>query len=165
MLVSGMFLGAKGIQKDYVKVLSLSLLIAGGAMAIFGLKENIFLICGAGFLFFLMLPFANSCLDYLVRTNIADKLQGRVWGMIGFLSQIGYVIAYGLAGVLADGIGEKFQISVGRGAASVIMTSGLLLGIMTLTLYPIEAIRKLENREEVYKSVGEESDETKNNME
>ena len=75
------------------------------------------------------------------------------------------MIAYGLAGVLADGIGEKFQISVGRGTASVIMTSGLLLGIIALTLYPIEAIRKLENREEVYKSVGEESDETKNNME
>ena len=73
MLISGIFLGTKGIQKDYVKVLSLSLLIAGAAMVLFGLKENIFLICGAGFLFFLMLPFANSCLDYLVRTNIADK--------------------------------------------------------------------------------------------
>lgn len=162
MLVSGLFLGAKGIKKGYVKVLSLSLLIAGGAMVFFGLRENIFLICGAGLLFFAMLPFANSCLDYLVRTNIADELQGRVWGMIGFLSQIGYVVAYGFAGILADGIGDRFQISVGRGTAAVIMMSGLLLGIMALTLYPIETIRKLENREEVN---GEESDETKNHME
>ncbi|MDD6207291.1 MAG: MFS transporter [Clostridiales bacterium] len=145
MLVSGLFLGARGIQKGYLRVLSISLTIAGIAMIIFGLKENIYLICASGFLFFAMLPFANNCLDYLVRTNIADELQGRAWGFIGFLSQIGYVVAYGLAGALADGIGEQFQVSVGRGAAAVIMVSGVLLAIMALAIYPIKAVRKLEN--------------------
>ncbi|WP_373218417.1 MFS transporter [Ruminococcus sp. 5_1_39BFAA] len=145
MLVSGLFLGTRGIKKGYVKVLSASLTAAGVAMMIFGLKENIYLICAAGFLFFAMLPFANNCLDYLVRTNIADELQGRAWGFIGFLSQIGYVVAYGLVGVLADRIGDQFQIGVGRGAAAVIMVSGLLLGIMALAIYPIKAVRKLEN--------------------
>lgn len=145
MLVSGLFLGTRGIKKGYVKVLSASLTAAGVAMMIFGLKENIYLICAVGFLFFAMLPFANNCLDYLVRTNIADELQGRAWGFIGFLSQIGYVVAYGLVGVLADRIGDQFQIGVGRGAAAVIMVSGLLLGIMALAIYPIKAVRKLEN--------------------
>ena len=144
MLVSGLFLGARGIKKGHLKVLSASLAAAGIAMVVFGLKENIYLICAAGFLFFAMLPLANSCLDVLVRTNIADELQGRAWGFIGFLSQIGYVIAYGLAGVLADGIGERFQIGVGRGAA-VIMASGVLLGVMALAIYPIKAVRELEN--------------------
>lgn len=145
MLVSSLFLGAKGIKKDYLKILSASLTIAGIAMILFGLKENIYLICVAGFLFFAMLPFANNCLDFLVRTNIADELQGRAWGFIGFLSQIGYVVAYGLAGVLADGIGEQFQVGVGRGAAVVIMASGVLLGVMALAIYPIKAVRELEN--------------------
>ena len=145
MLVSSLFLGAKGIKKGYLKILSGSLAIAGIAMILFGLKENIYLICVAGFLFFAMLPFANNCLDFLVRTNIADELQGRAWGFIGFLSQIGYVVAYGLAGVLADGIGEQFQVGVGRGAAVVIMTSGVLLGIMALAIYAIKAVRELEN--------------------
>lgn len=145
MLVSGLFLGAKGIKKGYVRVLSVSLAVAGITMILFGLKENIYLICVAGFLFFAMLPFANNCLDFLVRTNIADELQGRAWGLIGFLSQIGYVVAYGLAGVLADGIGERFQFGVGRGAAVVIVTSGVLLSIMALAVYPIKAIRELEN--------------------
>lgn len=104
MLVSGLYLGARGIKKGYVKVLSLSLTVAGVAMVLFGVKENIYLICGAGFLFFAMLPFANNCLDYLVRTNIEDKYQGRAWGLIGFLSQLGYVAAYGLSGILALGI-------------------------------------------------------------
>ncbi|MDO4331006.1 MAG: MFS transporter [Lachnospiraceae bacterium] len=144
MLVSSLFLGAGGIKKGYLKVLSASLAVAGIAMILFGLKENIYLICAAGFLFFAMLPLANNCLDFLVRTNIADELQGRAWGLIGFLSQIGYVAAYGLAGVLADEIGEQFQVGVGRGAAAVIMASGLLLAIMALAIYPIKAVRKLE---------------------
>lgn len=144
MLVSGLFLGARGIKKGYLKILSLSLTVAGIAMIIFGLKENIYLICAAGFLFFAMLPLANNCLDFLVRTNIADELQGRAWGFIGFLSQIGYVVAYGLAGVMADGIGEQLQIGVGRGAAAVIMASGVLLAVMALAIYPIKAVRDLE---------------------
>lgn len=145
MLVSGLFLGMRGIKKGYVKILSISLAVAGIAMVIFGLKENIYLICMAGFLFFAMLPFANNCLDYLVRTNIADEMQGRAWGLIGFLSQIGYVVAYALAGVMADGIGETMQIGVGRGAAVVIMVSGVLLGVIALSIYGIKAVRKLEH--------------------
>ncbi|MDY3910082.1 MAG: MFS transporter [Eubacterium sp.] len=144
MLVSGLFLGIHGIKKGYVKILSLSLAVAGAAMILFGIKENIYLICAAGFLFFAMLPFANNCLDYLVRTNIADELQGRAWGLIGFLSQLGYVVAYGLAGILADGIGVRLGTGVGRGAAMVIMVSGAVLAVIAVCLYPIKAVRKLE---------------------
>ena len=144
MLVSGLFLGARGIKKGYLKILSSSLFIAGMAMILFGLKENIYLICAAGFLFFAMLPLANNCLDFLVRTNIADELQGRAWGLIGLLSQIGYAVAYGLSGIMADGIGKRFQIGVGRGAAVVIMVSGALLGIMAVTVYFIKSVRDLE---------------------
>lgn len=144
MLVSSLFLGIRGIRKGYVKRLSLSLAFAGVAMVCFGLRENLILICASGFGFFTMLPFANNCLDYLVRTNIAEDLQGRAWGLIGFLSRIGYVVAYSLSGLLADGIGNRFQIGVGRGAAAVIMTSGVLLGIIALAIYPIKAVRELE---------------------
>lgn len=97
-----------------------------------------------GLLFFAMLPFANNCLDYLVRTNIADELQGRVWGIIGFLSQIGYVVAYGTAGLAADGLANWFQITVGRGAANVILTAGILLSLTALVLYRIKSVRLLE---------------------
>lgn len=144
MLASGLFLGARGIKGGYVKVLSVSLLLAGLTMVAFGLWENIYSICLFGFLFFATLPFANNCLDYLVRTNIPDALQGRAWGMIGFLSQIGYVVAYAGAGAAADGIAAGLQISVGRGAAGVIIIAGVLLAIAALTLYPMKSVRALE---------------------
>ena len=144
MLVSGLFLGMRGIKKGYVKVLAISLFLTGITMIGFGIRENIYIICLFGFLFFATLPFANNCLDYLVRTNIPDELQGRACGVIGFLSQIGYVVAYGLAGVAADGIASKLQIGVGRGAAGVVMTAGVLLSLTALSLYPIKSIRALE---------------------
>lgn len=144
MLASGLFLGARGIKSGYVKVLSVSLLLAGLTMVAFGLWENIYTICLFGFLFFATLPFANNCLDYLVRTNIPDELQGRAWGMIGFLSQIGYVVAYAGAGAAADGIAAGLQISVGRSAAGVIIIAGVLLAIAALTLYPMKSVRALE---------------------
>lgn len=144
MLVSSLFLGAKGIRQDYVKKLCLSLLVAGVGMVGFGLRENTYLICTFGFLFFATLPVANNCLDYLVRVNIPDELQGRAWGLIGFLSQIGYVVAYGAAGTIADGIATRFRISVGRGAAWVIMAAGVLLGLTALLLQSFRSVRTLE---------------------
>ena len=144
MLVSSLLLGIRGIRRGYVRVLCVSLLLAGAAMVVFGLKENIYLICISGFCFFAMLPFANNCLDYLVRTNIPAEVQGRAWGLIGFLSQIGYVVAYGAAGVLADGIASAMHTGVGRGAAAVIVLAGALLGISAIGLYRIRSVRELE---------------------
>ena len=132
------------LKKGYTKVLSISLAFAGMAMVAFGLKENIILICFAGFLFFSMLPISNSCLDYLVRTNIDSKLQGRAWGVIGFLSQIGYVAAYVAGGVGADAIAKGLSVGAGRGCAYMIILSGVILIILAVILYKIKCIRMLE---------------------
>ena len=120
MLVSSIIIGMVSLRKGYVKILSLSLAGAGFFMAVFGLKESIPLMCASGFFFFAMLPFANTALDYLLRTNIDNTCQGRAWGLIGVLSQVGYVAAYALAGVLADATARIMGVSVGRGAAQLI---------------------------------------------
>lgn len=147
MLLSSLFLGARGIRHGYVRLLSLSLLFAGAAMVGFGIWENIYPVCTFGFLFFAALPFANNCLDYLVRTNIADELQGRAWGVIGFLTQIGYVVAYAASGAAADGLAARLEISVGRGAAAVVVLSGVLLAVTALCLYRAKSVRALEAAE------------------
>ena len=146
MLVSSLVLGMRGIKKKYVKVLEISLMLAGLFMIGVGIWENIFVICGFGFLFFAMLPFANNCLDYLVRTNIPDELQGRAWGFIGFLSQTGYVVAYGTGGVLADLAAKLLDADIGRGAGMVIMISGVCLSVVALMMVKIKSIQDLEIR-------------------
>lgn len=147
MLVSSLILGARGIKKGYVKVLCVSLVLAGLAMVGFGFKENIYIIAVFGFAFFFMLPFANNCLDYLVRTNIDASKQGRAWGLISFLSQIGYVVAYATAGIGSDAIAKARNVGVGRGAATLIMVSGVLLAIVAIVMYTFKDVRSLEKNE------------------
>lgn len=144
MLVSGVLLGIKGLKSNYVRTLGLALVFAGAAMLGFGLTENIFVICVFGFLFFAALPFANNCLDYLVRTSIPDDAQGRVWGLIGFISQFGYVFAYGLSGTAADALGKLTGRGVGRGSAFVIMIAGICLSLSALSVFISRNVRELE---------------------
>ena len=122
-------------------------------MAGFGLIENIYTICISGFMFFAMLPFANNCLDYLARTNIPDEVQGRAWGLIGFLSQMGYVVAYGVSGVAADTIGKVTGLGVGRGSGAVILFAGACLAVSGIGILLIRSIRELENNQEVLRGV------------
>lgn len=145
MLISSLFIGIRGLKKKYVRTLSFALAFGGIFIALFGIWENMLIMTIFGFLFFFMLPFANTSLDYLVRTNIAEEMHGRVWGFIGFMSQIGYVVAYALCGFLADFIAEKAQISVGRGAGVVMVVSGIMLALISLLPILLKSIRKLES--------------------
>lgn len=159
MLVSSAMIGFFSIKKGYVKILSLSLFGAGIFMVLFGLRENVVLIAVAGFLFFMMLPFANTSLDYLIRTNIENDLQGRAWGFIGVISQLGYVVAYAISGVLADyvftplllsegilakSIGSITGTGIGRGTGLLISLAGILLCVVAFVLYHLKAVKKLE---------------------
>ena len=144
-----------------MRLLSTSLFCAGIFMVGFGLRENLVLICISGFLFFSMLPLANTSLDFLVRTNIENSVQGRVWGIIGLISQLGYVIAYALSGVLsdyvfnpllldngalADSVGKVIGTGTGRGTGLLIVLSGVLLCATSVVLYLIKSVRRLEEK-------------------
>lgn len=148
MLLSGVVLGVKGIKSGFTKILGMSLFASGLFMAGFGLFENIIMICIFGFMFFSALPFANNCLDYLIRTNIPADTQGRAWGIIGFISQIGYVVAYTVSGIAADALGKISGLGVGRGAAMVVIIAGLLLAATSTLILMSRNIRTLENTED-----------------
>lgn len=161
MLVSSFVLGSITIKKGYVRLLTASLFGAGICMALFGLRENIVFIGTSGFLFFAMLPFANTSIDCLIRTNIKNQIQGRVWGLIGLISQLGYVAAYAVSGILADyvftplllpngilagSVGKLLGTGAGRGIGFFIILAGLLLCITAVILSGIKSICRLENR-------------------
>jgi len=148
MLVSGVLLGGIGIKKEYGKVLQISFFMAGIFMIGMSIFENLVSISIFGFFFFATLPLCNNCMDYLCRTNIPDALQGRAWGFIGFLSQMGYVLAYAVSGLAADGLGSLSGMGVGRGAAMMIGISGVFLSLVAVTLLRFPAIKELEKRTE-----------------
>lgn len=147
MVASSVYLGAKRISYDPIKVITIALFTAGFAMIGFGLRENLVLMCFSGFIFFATLPFINSTMDYLVRVNTPNQLQGRIWGIISIISQMGYIVSYILIGpladfvfrpmlnkkgVLADTIGKIIGVGSGRGMGLMIIIAGFLIIAITL---------------------------------
>ena len=170
MLVSSICIGMVKITSRHVELLCLSLFVTGLMMIGFAFRENLYMIGIFGFLFFACLPFSNTCLDYLIRTNTANEVQGRVWSLVGIISQLGYVLAYGFCGLLSDYIftpmlqkngvlagtvGVLIGTGQGRGAAFLIIIAGLLMCITAFILYQIKSVRALENRKE---AIHEEDD-------
>ena len=84
-----------------------------------------------------------------------------MWGLVGLISQLGYVAAYAVSGVLADylmtplllpggklagSVGKILGTGDGRGIGLLIILSGLLLCVTAALLPGIKSIRLLENR-------------------
>ena len=158
MLISSILLGIVRIKGNIVRTLCVALFFTGVFITTFGLRENILLVGISGFLFFAMLPFANTSIDYLIRVNIQNEFQGRIWGLISIISQLGYVFAYAIMGPLADyvfvpllvecgplagSVGKIIGVGNGRGIGLIIVLSGLLLIITSVCLYQIKSVRKL----------------------
>ncbi|MNE43063.1 hypothetical protein D3C80_1372200 [compost metagenome] len=159
MLASSIVIGVLPLKKNFVKILALSLFCGGLCMAVFGLRESVVLLGVSGFFFFATLPFANTSLDYLLRTNISNAVQGRAWSLIGLVSQLGFIAAYMLSGVLADRVftplltdngmfagtlGRITGTGSGRGIGLLIIIAGLLLSAAAVVLYNLKSIKKLE---------------------
>lgn len=159
MMVSSLYLGVRAIKANKIKAFGLAVFIAGLAMAGFGARENVVSITMFGFLFFATLPYINSIADYLIRVNIPNALQGRVFGIIGTLSQLGYVFAYALSGLLSDyvfrpllveegalaaSVGRIIGVGSGRGMGLFIMCEGFILMISAVFLAKNKALLQLK---------------------
>lgn len=161
MLLSSILIGVLSIKKNYVKLLSISMCLTGIFMAMFGMSENLIFISVSGFLFFATLPFSNMSMDCLIRRNIENEKQGRAWGLMGIISQMGYVVAYSVSGVLADyiftpmlvkggllehSVGRIIGVGQGRGTGFLIMIAGILLVAVAVVVGRVKSIRELEVR-------------------
>lgn len=76
----------------------------------FGLRPYFATMMLSAFLFFACLPFLNAICDYYIRVEVVNDFQGRVFGLLTSLSQIGYALAYASAGLAADFVFEPLFI-------------------------------------------------------
>ena len=168
MLAGGLILSKVNIKKDFTNVLQYALLGMGIAMIAFGWWQNKILVCIFGFCLFLSLPFANTVMDYLVRITVPTIHQGKAWGLIGLISQVGYVVAYATVGGFVDFIISPFLQESGnfsqailaligkgegRSAALMIIIAGIFLVIVAWILPRKNEIRELEEKSELLRSL------------
>lgn len=159
MLVGSVWIGIVGIKKNYAKVLCVAGICCGIFMALAGVSTNLIFTGTAVFLFFLSLPFMNTCADVLVRVSIPNELQGRAWGMISLLTQAGTVIAYASCGVLSDylfepmlsengilagSIGRLIGTGEGRGIGFLLILSGIGMAATASTIGRSKGIRTIQ---------------------
>lgn len=163
MMVSSILIGTGIIKKNFVNVMVASFIASGITMAGFGATTSIPIIIISGFLFFASLPFATTCIDVLIRKSIDNEKQGRAWGLISLISQVGFVIAYIFAGVLADYVFNPALVDGGfladtvgkiigtgetRGIGFLIILSGVGLIITALFVSKSKGIRAMETEKE-----------------
>lgn len=161
MLVGSVIIGIVNIKKDYAKILTFSLLVAGIFMALTGTTTTIWLLVVFCMLFFTTLPFVNTCADVLIRISLPNAVQGRAWGMISFLTQIGFVVAYAVCGVLADymfepllaeqgplagSVGRLIGVGEGRGIGLMIILAGVVMVVFAGVFGFRKSIREMERR-------------------
>jgi MFS family permease len=159
MLASSFFIGVFSKMKKQVSILSVSLACAGLFYALFGVSTNIIFIIAAGFLFFSTLPFVNTSLEVLIRKNVDNIFQGRVWSIVSFISQFGMVIAFSIAGILADrifnplfqnngllasSIGIIIGTGQGRGIGFMFILSGIMVSIIAGIIGKMSILRALD---------------------
>ncbi|MDO5049345.1 MAG: MFS transporter [Actinomycetaceae bacterium] len=102
MLVSGLLIGVFSMGSRHLTWIFRCLLGGGVLIALMGTTTNLWLIGALAFGFFMVLPPLNASVEVLARAAIPNEVQGRVWGLIGLVSQLGYIAAYAVSGVLAD---------------------------------------------------------------
>lgn len=159
MLAGSIVISCRKQAKSYVRMLSLGLLGCGIFFALMGVKENLHLIAAFGFLMFVFMPAIQIGAEVLIRKNLANEVQGRVFGLIGFITQMGYIFAYLLSGVLSDYIFEPFMrgnsilainigtvigVGEGRGNALLLLIAGIALAIVGIVVSRLKSVKMME---------------------
>ena len=161
LLIGSLWIGIAGIKKNYSKILAVACFFCGIFMSMTGVNENLAIIGISTFLFFSTLPFMNSCADVLVRVSVPNELQGRVWGLISLITQMGTVAAYIISGIMADyvfepmfnkngilveNIGMIIGTGKGRGIGFMLILSGIGMLIMAIVIWKNREIREVSEK-------------------
>ena len=161
LLIGSLWIGIAGIKKNYSKILAVASFFCGIFMSMTGVNANLAIIGISTFLFFSTLPFMNSCADVLVRVSVPNELQGRVWGLISLITQMGTVAAYIISGIMADyifepmfnkngilakNIGMIIGTGKGRGIGFMLILSGIGMLIMAIVIWKNGKIREVSEK-------------------
>lgn len=167
VIAMGMIAGSGVISmlkntRSYGRMLSIGLIGCGIFLALMGFRANAYAIAIAGFLMFVFMPAVQIGAEVLIRKNLLPEVQGRAFGMISFITQLGYIAAYVVSGLLSDYVFEPFMQSsshfaqaigsvigsgAGRGYGLLILLAGVVLALVGLVVSRLGSIKTLEKEQ------------------
>ena len=159
MLIFGIYTSVQPIKGNFIKILGLALAVTSLMMMGIGLVNNLYIITVMAFILFGSLVYANTTLDYLFRKNVPSHYLGRTLGWASNISQLGYLLAYVIAGLLADyifdpllqeggllsgSLGFIFGIGDHRGTGLLVFLAGACLLLSVYLFYKNPQIKQLK---------------------
>lgn len=143
----------------YNKMLVWGLAGCGLFMGLFGIRESVVTVCICGFLMFTCMPAAQIGAESLMRKALPNEVHGRAFGFTSLISQMGYIVAYLLSGLLSDyvfepfmkgnsslakGIGAILGQGEGRGVALLVLIAGLCMILVAMIMNYEKSIKEME---------------------
>lgn len=162
MMAGSILISCLKQTKSYGRMLSIGLLGCGIFFALIGVSENLLLIAAFGFMMFVFMPAIQIGAEVLIRKNLANEIQGRAFGLIGLITQMGYILAFIASGLLSDYLFEPFMsgnsalamnigavigAGAGRGNALLIVITGVALASVGIIVSRLKSVKSLETEE------------------
>ena len=161
MLIGSIVMSTLGNeQKKYINILFICMPLWGFSIILAGLYPSVYICAIAAFLFFLGLPFINTCSTVIFQKKVAPDSQGRVFAFKNAISISCLPIAYPLAGLLADKvfeplmkinsplvgtIGQVIGTGPGRGIGFMFTILGGLIILISFIAYQYAPLRLVEH--------------------
>ncbi|OPZ94373.1 MAG: enterobactin exporter EntS [Firmicutes bacterium ADurb.Bin419] len=161
MLLSSILIVLLNEPKNLVRKTLNFLVILGVSYALIGVHQSIVTIVVPCFVFFFSIPFINTYIDIIMRRKVEPHYQGRVYALIGMMSQTGLILSYIISGplsdrvfepmlqkdgILANGIGSIIGTGPGRGIALIFIIMGIMISVLALVAGSIKQLKKLESQ-------------------
>ncbi|MCV3217385.1 MFS transporter [Plectonema radiosum NIES-515] len=160
-LVGALIMSAqKNSWKNLIIPILSAMSLSGLWIALAGLRPSTIQIAIATSLFFLTAPFINGSVQVIFQKQVAERVQGRVFALIGSISGIAIPLAALIAGPLADDvfeplmafdgpwsrnlIGQVIGSGPGRGIGLIFVLVGCCILVAALLGYQYPGIRELE---------------------
>ncbi len=160
MVVASLAIGIFNMGDRHLKYIAIGLAGSGVTVILMGATVNVLLIGVFAFIFFMALPPLNTSIEVLARGSIPNETQGKVWGLMGLISQLGYIAAYAVSGLmadyvfnpllvpdgaLADSVGLLVGVGQSRGIGLMFIVIGILLIGIGFVIPRVKSIQKIEN--------------------
>ncbi len=159
MVAGSVVMSAWGGPERLVRTMVGLLVVAGVMLSVSGLRPSLWLAGGAVMAFMFFIPLVNGISQTLWQRKVEPAIQGRVFSTRRMIATIASPIAYVAAGPLADGvfepllapdgplspsIGEIVGVGAGRGAALLIVLSGIGVVAVAGGAWLVPAVRNIE---------------------
>lgn len=156
-LLGAIFMGIWGGTRPRIHTMMPGLMITCVFMMLAGMAQSWGLLAVFMFGILFPIPIINAAFMSMMQAKVAPDLQGRVFAVLGQLSMLLTPLAYLIVGPLADTVFEPAVQQPGWSAVAPLVGSGtgsgmgliLLLGglftlVLTVGVYALPAIRRLE---------------------